>query len=1183
MTEKGKQLKELIKERILILDGAMGSMIQKYGLEEDDFRGERFKDHPSELKGNNDILSLTKPELIEDIHTQYLKAGADIIETNTFNANGFSQSDYGLSELSYELNKVSAELAKAACAKAEAEDGNPRFAAGTLGPTGKTLSLSPKVEDPAFRDITFEELEKVYHKAASGLVDGGIDILMIETIFDTLNAKAAISAVNRLFRERECEWPVILSGTITDASGRTLSGQTAEAFWYSIAHANPVSVGFNCALGADTMRPHVEAVANIVPCGVNTHPNAGLPNEMGDYDDDPELMADVLEEYANDGLINIVGGCCGTTPDHIRAFAKRLKGIKPREFKIHDNSKSCYSGLEPLVLDNNTLFTNVGERTNVSGSLRFARLIREKKYEEAIEVARLQVENGAGIIDINLDDAMLESEEEMAYFINLVASEPEIAKVPIMIDSSKWSVIEAGLRRLQGKSIVNSISLKEGEEQYLEKAALIRDYGAATVVMAFDEEGQADTLERKLEIARRSYKLLMDINFPPEDIIFDLNVFAVCTGMEEHRDYAKAFIEAVGILSKELPGARYSGGISNVSFSFRGNNVVREAFHSVFLYHAVKEGLDMGIVNAGQLAVYDDIDPELRNLVEDVILNRNPDSEEKLIELAPKFAGQKVSESQSDEKWREESVEERLKYALYKGIVSYLEEDLAEVMKKMSPVQVIEKPLMDGMNYVGELFGAGKMFLPQVVKTARVMKKAVAYLTPFIEEEKQSATEPLARVVLATVKGDVHDIGKNIVAVVLQCNNVEVHDLGVLVPCDKILAKAKEINADAILLSGLITPSLDEMCHVAAQMEKGGFDIPLFIGGATTSKIHTAVKIDQNYSGPVIQTDDASKIVQEFRNYFSESADRDLYKKALADDYDALRRAREKTEKRKAAAHLDIDEARKRAPKLDYSPVTPNKPDRIVHTYEVEQLRQFIDWRFFFFSWGIKGSFPWVINSVKDLENTKLSDEKKEEVIKLYNDANKWLEDQNGKLQIKGISQFTPAVSTDDKVIADTPKGEIMFDFKRQQEGEVCHSLSDYVAPANGGAMDWMGYFLVSCKTFKKSEDQYENMMNAIMAERLSEAAAELLHLDVRKDIWGYAADEDMSLEDLFRDNYQGIRPAPGYGSCPDLYMVKQICNLLDGKEIGVTVTDSNMMIPEASVCGFFLAHKDSEYFSLDK
>ncbi|MDC7218524.1 MAG: methionine synthase [Spirochaetales bacterium] len=1144
-TERGELFRSLLKDKILFLDGAMGTMIQSYKLSEEDFKGDRFASHPKLLKGNNDILNLTRPDVIREIHESFLEAGAHILETNTFNGTSYSQSEYGTEEYTYEINKVAAEIAKKACEKFDTPD-YPRFVAGSLGPTSKTLSISPKIEDPAFRDIDFDGLVEAYTEAVRGLVDGGADLIIIETIFDTLNCKAAIFAVKQYFAKTGVELPLMISGTITDESGRTLSGSTAEAFWYSVAHADPVSVGFNCALGADKMARHVAEISPLAHCYTSAYPNAGLPNELGEYDDTPESMAEVLAAMAEKGHLNLIGGCCGTTPAHLKVIVDRIKNIPPRKVPAK-REVSFYSGIDPLVLDKDSLFLNVGERTNVAGSRKFARLIREKEYEEALDIARRQVENGAAVIDINLDDALLESEEEMAYFINLVASEPEISRVPIMVDSSKWSVIETGLKRIQGKSIVNSISLKEGEEAFLEKAAKIRLYGAAAVIMAFDETGQADSLERKLEICRRSYNLLTASGFPAEDIIFDVNVFAVATGIAEHRNYGVDFIEAVRALKTQYPMTRFSGGISNVSFSFRGNNPVREAMHSVFLYHAIQAGLDMGIVNAGQLAVYDDLDRELRELVEDVILNRNggpegDEAEEKLLEAAPRFAGQGTAAKDTlDDTWRQEPVVDRIKHALVKGITTFLDDDIDELCETMAALSIIEGPLMDGMNRVGDLFGAGKMFLPQVVKSARVIKKAVARLEPLLEEGK-SGSSGRGKITLATVKGDVHDIGKNIVGLVLQCNGYEVDDLGVMVPGEDILDHAQKTGAQAVCLSGLITPSLDEMVSVAEEMDKRGMDIPLFIGGATTSKKHTAIKIAPARKGPVYHTTDASLIVQILNDSLNPEK-RDALREKTEALYEQLRNITSETRKKKP--RLSLEEARQRKPRLDWNGYEAIPRESWVGSIPLEDLLPLIDWKFFLVAWQMKKDAP------------------QEEKDKLIEEGKEMLKELSGRrdYQVRAACDWYKAHSDGNETISAAGQDWI---FPRQDKGEECKCLADYVCPAPGE--DLFGFFASTVKGSKemiedarKEDDDYKAFMIAALSDRLAEAGAEWLHRN-------------------FADN-QGIRPAPGYPSCPDHAQKVAILDLLDGGALGIELTESYMMQPAASVCGFLIPHREAKYF----
>ncbi len=1190
-------LEQRLQEEILILDGAMGTMIQGYKLDEEAYRGKRFADHEHPLKGNNELLTLTQPQILQEIHYKFLKAGADIIETNTFNANAISQSDYKLAEIAYELNVEATKNARAAIDKILKEDpSKPRFIAGALGPTNVTASLSPDVNDPGFRNVTFDRLVQIYTEATRGLVDGGVNSLLIETSFDTLNAKAAIYAVLTFFEEHNMKLPVMLSGTITDASGRTLSGQTAEAFWNSVAHANPITVGMNCALGASDMRPHIESLSKLVPCGVSAYPNAGIPNEMGDYDDTPEQMAAVIGEFAQSGFVNLVGGCCGTRPDHIQAIAEEVKKYPPRQ-AAEKKFVLSLSGLEPLFIDENSLFVNVGERTNVTGSKMFARLIKEDDYEKALEVALQQVENGAQIIDINMDEALLDSEKAMHRFLNLIASEPDISRVPIMIDSSKWSVIETGLKCIQGKGIVNSISLKEGEEAFLAQARKVMKYGAAAIVMAFDEQGQADTQERKVEICTRSYKLLTEkLGFNPQDIIFDPNIFAVATGIAEHRNYSVDFIEAVREIKATLPHAKISGGVSNVSFSFRGNNPVREAMHSVFLYHAIKAGMDMGIVNAGQLAVYEDIPKNLLAIVEDVILNRNAEATDKLLEIADSFTSNTQGQG-PDLSWRDKPVRERLSYSLVKGLTDYIEQDTEEVRQLCDQaLEVIEGPLMDGMNIVGDLFGEGKMFLPQVVKSARVMKKAVAYLIPYIEEEKKknkTTSSSKGRILLATVKGDVHDIGKNIVGVVLQCNNYEVTDMGVMVPTQKILDKAKEIEADIIGLSGLITPSLDEMVHVASEMERQKFTIPLLIGGATTSRVHTAVKIEQSYSGATVHVPDASRAVGVAQKLLSDKTRND-YIKSIHDDYEQIREARKKNQAK--VSWLNLDRARRNRPVIDWPNYQPPKPTflgtKVFKDYDLNDLVERIDWRFFFTAWELNGRFPDI------LEHPAMG----EEATRLYKDAQAMLKriiDQK-LIRANAVVGFYPAntVNFDDiEVYANAERQEVLttlHTLRQQQEKQKTNfALADFIAPKETGVQDYIGLFAVTAglgadelvKKYEAQHDDYNSIMVKALADRLAEAFAEHMHERVRKELWAYAADEQLTNEELIKEAYRGIRPAAGYPACPD-HAEKQIIfsQLLDAeKQAGISLTESCAMMPPASVSGYYFAHPESQYFSVGK
>lgn len=1195
-----EKFKQSLQERILILDGAMGTQIQAYGLEEADYRGQRFADWPSDIKGNNDLLALTQPEIIYNIHKAYLDAGADIVETNSFNATQISMAEYGMEAYSHEINVAAAQLARKACDAAEAETGVPRYVAGVLGPTSRTCSISPDVNDPGFRNVSYDELVENYYQSTDGLVQGGADFILIETIFDTLNAKAAVYAVKKYFEENDTpELPIMLSGTITDASGRTLSGQVTEAFWYSLRHAKPISVGLNCALGPDLLRQYVDALSNCADTYVSAHPNAGLPNEFGEYDLDAENMAVYIKEWAESGLVNIVGGCCGTSPLHIEHIAKAVKGIKPRP--IPDLEVACrLSGLEPEVIKKDSMFVNVGERTNVTGSAKFKRLIKEELYDEALAVAREQVENGAQIIDINMDEGMLDSKAAMERFLRLIASEPDISRVPIMVDSSKWEVIEVGLKNIQGKGIVNSISMKEGEEQFRYQAREIMRYGAAAVVMAFDEEGQADTLERRKEICSRAYNILVnEIGFPAEDIIFDPNIFAVATGIEEHNNYGVDFIEGTRYIKENLPHAMVSGGVSNVSFSFRGNNPVREAIHSVFLYHAGKVGMDMGIVNAGQLEIYDNIDPELRERVEDVVLNRRDDSTERLLEIADKFKGEVGEKKKEDLAWREWPVEKRLEHALVKGIDTFVEEDTEQARLKNleaggRPIQVIEGPLMDGMNVVGDLFGAGKMFLPQVVKSARVMKKAVAWLIPFIEEEKArsgTAGQSNGKMVIATVKGDVHDIGKNIVGVVLQCNNFEVIDLGVMVPAQTILDAAKEHNADIIGLSGLITPSLDEMVHMAKEMERQGFDIPLLIGGATTSRAHTAVKIDKNYHAPVVWVKDASRSVPVMSTLLSkEPGTREKFVDDINREYDTIReRHKNKGEK---VSYLTIDQARSNKQKIDwdsYQPTTPaNLGVTVLNDYPIEELRQYIDWGPFFNTWEMKGRFPDILNSPSCGKEAR----------ELFDNANKILDQiVNEKwLTASGVFGLFPANSDGDDILVQHDAEAMRVIQLRQQnqkrDGVPNKCLSDYVAPQTSGKQDYIGAFAVTAgigchervQAFKDNMDDYNAILLEALADRLAEAFAERLHERVRKEFWGYAASESFKNEELIAESYKGIRPAPGYPACPDHLGKDQIWELLQvDKHIELTLTESKAMWPAAAVSGWYFGHPESDYYSLGR
>ncbi len=1195
-------LTERLGERILMLDGGMGTMIQNAKLEEADFRGERFGDWPSELKGNNDLLALTCPDLVTRLHRAYLEAGADIIETNTFNSTRLSQADYGMEALVPEINRESARLARAACDAVAAETGVPRYVAGVLGPTSRTASLSPDVNDPAKRNVTFDQLRDNYYEAAEALIEGGADLILIETIFDTLNAKAAIFALEALFDDRGERLPVMISGTITDASGRTLSGQTTEAFWNSVRHAQPLSIGLNCALGAEELRPYLEELSTKADTFVSAHPNAGLPNEFGEYDQTPEEMAAIVAEFASSGLVNIIGGCCGSTPEHIAAIHAAIQGMTPR--KVPERPRACrLAGLEPFNIEKGSLFVNVGERTNVTGSARFKRLIVEEDYTTALEVALDQVENGAQIIDINMDEGMLESQEAMVRFLNLIAGEPDIARVPIMIDSSKWEIIEAGLKCVQGKAVVNSISLKEGEEAFLEQATLCRRYGAAVVVMAFDETGQADTFARKTEICQRAYELLIErVGFPPEDIIFDPNIFAIATGIEEHDNYAVDFIEATRWIREHLPHAMVSGGVSNVSFSFRGNDPVREAIHSVFLYHAIRAGLTMGIVNAGQLAVYDDLPEELREAVEDVVLNRRSDGTERLVDLAEKYKGDGSGAAKKEDlEWRSWEVEKRIEHALVKGITAFIEEDTELARQRAArPIEVIEGPLMDGMNVVGDLFGAGKMFLPQVVKSARVMKQAVAYLIPFIEAEKSEDTQAKGKIVMATVKGDVHDIGKNIVGVVLQCNNYEVIDLGVMVPAEKILQTARDVNADIIGLSGLITPSLDEMVHVAKEMKRQGFKLPLLIGGATTSKAHTAVKVEPQYDEPVIYVTDASRAVGVAGKLLSPTL-KPAYVAEIKAEYEQVRERNAK--RRPKAADLSYAEARQRKLPIDWDSYTPPRPAitglKVFEGYDIEELVERIDWTPFFMSWELAGKYPKIFDDAVVGEAAR----------NLFADAQQMLRKLiDGKhVEARGVIGLWPANSVDDDVIevyADESRSEVIARLHhiRQQTTKnrdgVCYSLADFVAPrydADGNErdqLDWVGGFAVTtghgvealAERYKAAGDDYSAIMVQALTDRLAEAFAERMHERVRKEFWGYVPDETLDNDALIAEKYQGIRPAPGYPACPDHTEKRTLFQLLDATEnAGIELTENFAMWPAAAVSGWYFSHPQAKYFSTGK
>ncbi|WP_461052977.1 methionine synthase [Spirosoma arcticum] len=1229
-----KTLPELLHERILVLDGAMGSMIQQYTLSEADYRGERFADWPHDLQGNNDLLSLTKPEVIQEIHRQYLDAGADIIETNTFSSTAIAMADYRMEDLAYELNYDSARIAKEITIEFTRQNPNkPRFVAGAMGPTNRTASLSPDVNNPAYRAVTFDQLVDAYYEQVSGLVDGGADLLLVETIFDTLNAKAALFAIDKYFVGKT-PLPIMVSGTITDASGRTLSGQTTEAFLYSMSHLPLLSVGLNCALGAELMRPYIQTLANEAPFFTSAYPNAGLPNEFGEYDETPEMMAVQIEDFVKSGFVNIVGGCCGSTPDHIHAIAAVAAKYPPRRLPEPEPYQKL-SGLEPLKITEQTNFLNVGERTNVTGSKMFARLIKAGNYDEALSIARGQVEGGAQVIDVNMDEGMLDSVEAMTTFLNLIAAEPDIARVPIMVDSSKWEVIEAGLKCVQGKAIVNSISLKEGEDAFIERARLVRRYGAAAVVMAFDEDGQADSYERRIQICERAYRILVDkVGFAPQDIIFDPNILTVATGLEEHNNYAVDFINATRWIKQNLPLAKVSGGVSNISFSFRGNDLVREAMHSAFLYHAIRAGLDMGIVNAGQLEVYDSIPKDLLERCEDVLLNRRDDATERLVEFAETVKA-KGKEVVKDESWRLEPVRERLKHALVKGITDYIDQDVEEIRHQVErPLHVIEGPLMDGMNIVGDLFGAGKMFLPQVVKSARVMKKAVAYLTPFIEAEKGGGeAQNAGKILLATVKGDVHDIGKNIVGVVLGCNNYEIIDLGVMVPTQKILDAAREHNVDIIGLSGLITPSLDEMVGVAKEMERQGFTMPLLIGGATTSRIHTAVKIDPHYSGPVIHVLDASRSVPVAGRLVSETdGTKELIFSEIKAEYVKLRTDHAKRQKEKNLH--SIEKARANRTAIDWSQFEPTKPvflgNQYFNDYSIAELAKYIDWTPFFQTWQLHGKYPAIF------DDAIVGSEARQ----LFNDAKKLLQEiiDNKMLTAKAVVGFYPANSADDDVLlhdyeeqirdvacerhgshrhveyrisraesaqvvspAVTSAGELIYDtktvlhFLRQQTQKapglpnLC--LADFVAPLDSGRDDYIGAFAVTAgigieallEKYERDHDDYNSIMVKALADRLAEAFAERMHERVRKEFWPYATNEKLSNEQLIKEDYQGIRPAPGYPACPDHTEKGKLFDLLNAGEIGIELTESYAMYPASSVSGFYFSHPESKYFAVGK
>ncbi|GAB3167970.1 methionine synthase [Telluribacter humicola] len=1245
-------IREILKDRILVLDGAMGTMIQRYKLEDEDYRGERFKDWPRDIKGNNDLLSITRPDVIREIHAAYFAAGADIAETNTFSGTWIAMADYGMEELVYELNYESAKLAREVADEfTEREPHKPRFVSGSMGPTNRLASISPDLNNPGYRAITFDQLVEAFYEQVHGLVDGGVDLLLIETITDTLNAKAALFAIDKFFEDARkgivtplpsWKWvdgqplPIMVSGTITDASGRTLSGQTTEAFLTSVSHLPLLSVGLNCALGADLMRPYVQTLANEAPFYTSAHPNAGLPNEMGEYDQTPEQMGEIVDGFLKDNLVNIIGGCCGTTPDHIRIIANLAASHPPRQLPATDNNMKL-SGLEPVKITSLTNFVNIGERCNVTGSKKFARLVRENKYDEALSVAREQVENGAQVLDVNLDEGMIDGVEAMKTFLNLIAAEPDIARVPIMIDSSKWEVIEAGLKCVQGKAIVNSISLKEGEEKFKEYARTVLRYGAATVVMAFDEDGQADNFERRIQICERAYRILVDeVGFPPQDIIFDPNILTVATGIEEHNNYAVDFINAVRWIKQNLPYAKVSGGVSNVSFSFRGNEPIREAIHTAFLYHAIKAGLDMGIVNAGQIGIYDEIPKETLELVEDVLLNRRPDGTERLVTFAETIKDKGKTQSGPDLSWREAAVKERITHSLVKGIADYIEEDVEECRHLFSrPLEVIEGPLMDGMSVVGDLFGEGKMFLPQVVKSARVMKRAVAYLQPYIEADKQADAKPVGKILLATVKGDVHDIGKNIVGVVLSCNSYEIIDMGVMVPTDKILATAKEQNVDIIGLSGLITPSLDEMVGVAKEMERQGFKIPLLIGGATTSRIHTAVKIDPHYSGPVVHVLDASRSVPVAGKLTQSDKSQAEVLKDIKAEYAQLREdhARRKTDKE----HLPIVAARQNKVNIDWKEYIAPKPSflgtRVLEDYDLAEIAKYIDWTPFFQTWQLHGKYP------KIFEDPIVGSEAQ----KLYEDAAVLLGQiiRDKSLRAKAVIGFWPANAIEDDILlhefeeqtrevpCERHGSHTHMEYKisrrnaesvlsgqsqpvlagsetvvdtltvlhnlRQQSQKAAglpnYCLSDFIAPLESGHTDYIGGFAVTAgigieallEKYEREHDDYNSIMVKSLADRLAEAFAELMHERVRKEIWGYATDEKLENEDLIKEKYRGIRPAPGYPACPDHTEKQTLFNLLDAGRADIVLTESFAMYPASSVSGWYFANPESRYFPVGK
>lgn len=1188
-------IKELLNKRILVLDGAMGTMIQRHKLSEEDYRGERFKDFHKDLKGNNDLLSLTQPDIIRKIHEDYLEAGSDIIETNTFTASSVSQADYDMQPAVYEMNLASAKLARQAADKySKLTPSKPRFVAGALGPLNKTLSLSPDVNDPGYRAVTFDEIVETYLEQIKALMEGGVDMLLVETVFDTLNCKAALFAINEFFDASGKKLPVMVSGSIVDMSGRTLSGQTLEAFWNSVSHAELLSVGLNCSLGAKEIRPYIEELSAKANVYVSCYPNAGLPNAFGGYDELPEETAEYLHDFAVNGFVNMVGGCCGTTPDHIRQIAKIVEGIEPRKIP-HVEPYLRLSGLEALNITPQTNFVNVGERTNITGSAKFAKLIREGNYEEALSVALQQVESGAQVIDINMDEGMIDGEAAMSKFLNLIASEPDIAKVPVMLDSSKWSIIEEGLKRIQGKGIVNSISLKEGEEKFIEHARKIKHYGAAVIVMAFDEQGQADTYRRRIDICKRCYDILTQkVGFQPQDIIFDPNILTIATGIEEHNNYAVDYINTVKWIKENLPLAKVSGGVSNISFSFRGNNTVREAMHAAFLYHAIQAGMDMGIVNAGMIEVYDEIPKDLLELIEDVLFNRRADATERLVDFAEtvKAKGKVI---QQDDEWRKQPVEERLKHALVKGIVEYIEQDTEEARLKFpKPLDVIEGPLMDGMNIVGDLFGSGKMFLPQVVKSARVMKKSVAVLTPYIEQEKQGSSASAAgRILLATVKGDVHDIGKNIVGVVLGCNNYEVIDLGVMVSAEKILQTAKEKNVDMIGLSGLITPSLDEMVHVAKEMERQNFKVPLLIGGATTSKLHAAVKIAPNYTNPTVHVLDASRSVTVAGNLLSKEQ-KDKFVHSIKQEYENLRVSHKNRKDEKK--FLKLEDARSKGFKTDWNELKITKPAffdrRVFKDFQLSEIRERIDWTPFFLTWELKGKYPRIFSDPNYGKEAK----------KLFDDANSLLDEiiKDKSLTANAVIGFYPANSVGDDIelYTDESREEVLTTLHtlRQQAQKTSEqpyvALSDFIAPKESGVKDYIGGFAVTSgigiealiEKFEKNHDDYNSILVKAIADRLAEAFAEKMHELVRKEFWGYGKDENLTNEEIITEKYIGIRPAPGYPAQPDHTEKAIIFNLLDAENsTEITLTESYAMYPASSVSGLYFSHPNAKYFNVGK